>query len=327
VDVLLPGGERVRANRTEHADLFHTIVNGLGLVGIVLGVTHDLLELGTPVRVRSTLERLPEPTGLAERLLVPPSRDPRSETVFSLVTLKDGQIRSVVTRSRYVNDEPLRTLMPHRKASVARVPVELAIHSWSGAGQRFWNFAYDRLIDETRPYVDELEGYTFLMDGNLRMHDSAARLGVPFHTAQQTFVIPSAGPDRLAPFLQRVRHMLEEERFEAALLDVLHLPEDENFALSSTRGLAGHALTLTFEGIHDVPTLARLRGRLVELTQELRRLGGRVHLTKNVFATRDDLQAMYGEGLEQLARVKQRYDPGGLLASDFSDRLFPGLGR
>lgn len=328
VDVLLPDGERVRASRTEHADLFRAVVNGFGLVGIVLGVTHELLEVGTPIRVRSTLERVPEPGGLASRLRLTEDRTAGAETAFALVTVKDRAIRSVVTRSRYVRDEPLRTLLPHRKASVARLPLELAIHNVAGAGQRFWNFAYDRLIDETRPYVDELEGYTFLMDGNLRVHQTAGRLGIPFHTVQQTFVIPGAGErDLLAPFIERVRDMLEEERLEAALLDVLHLPEDEPFALSSTRGLAGHAFTVTLEGIHDVPTLGRARGRLVELTQEVRRIGGRVHLTKNVFATRDDLEAMYGDGIQMLARIKARYDPGGLLATDFSDRLFPALGR
>lgn len=327
LDVLLPGGERVRASREEHPALFHAVIGGFGLVAIVIRATYALVPVGhVPIRVRSQLERVPDVDALAAKLRVAPDRDPQTDTPYAFVAISGDAIRSVVTRSTYVGDLPLRTLLPHRRGSAARMPVELAIHNLTGAGQRFWNFAYDRVVDETRPYVDELEGYTFFMDGNLRAHRSASRLGVPFRTIQQTLVLPSDGPtDLLAPFVRRARDVVRDHDLDLALLDVLHLPTDEPFALSSTRPGPGFAVTLTFEGIHDVPTIQRLRGRLVELTQEVRRVGGRVHLTKNVFATRDDLEAMYGEGLAELARVKAETDPHALLASDFADRVFPAL--
>jgi len=47
-----------------------------------------------------------------------------------------------------------------------------------------------------------------------------------------------------------------------------------------------------------------------------------VHLTKNVLARSADVRAMYADVLDELFAVKNRYDPEGLLANDFIERLF-----
>lgn len=325
LEVLVPSGERMRASRTENADLFYGVVGGLGQLGVVLRATYRALRVGTPLRVQSSCVLSTELEELAPALRLAPTRVAGAETSYAIVAYHGEEVRSIITRSKYVAGAPLRTMLPHRPASAARLPIEMAIHNVDGAGQRFWNFAYDKYIDVSKPYVDELEGYTFFMDGNVRTHRTAHSLGVPFRTIQETYVLPSAGADVLAPFLRLIRRLTTEAKLEIALVDALHLPEDEPFLLSSSRGLSGFAVTLTFEGAKDVSTVDRMREVFIELGRETQRVGGRVHLTKNVFAGADTMKAMYGQGLSGMAGLKKRYDPHGLLGSEFVSRIFPSL--
>lgn len=323
LDVLTVSGERLTVSRTHEPDLFYAAIGGFGQVAVVLGVTHRLLSVGTPVRVESRVQRTPHPEELAPALLCAPSSDPHAQTSYAVVAFKGDETRSIITRSRYVNDVPLKTLLPHRPANVSRVPIELAIHHFQTMGQAFWNFAYERYLDDAAVYVDELAGYTFFMDGNVRTRRASEALGLGFHTVQQTYLVPQ--PQQLAPFIARARAMTRAAKLELALVDVLYLSEDERFCLSSTNGASGYAVTFTFEGLDDVSAMGRVRELFVDLTTDVAALGGRVHLTKNVFTRPGELNRMYRAGLEQLVAARKKYDPTGLLTSDFVQRLFPEL--
>lgn len=323
LEVLTVSGERLTVSRTQEPDLFYGVIGGFGQLAVVLRATYWLHRLGTPLRVESRVERTADPSRLAAALLCEPSADARAQTSYAVVAFKGDEVRSIITRSRYVNDVPLKTLLPHRPANLSRVPIELAIHQFQSMGQAFWNFAYERYLDDSATYIDELGGYTFFMDGNLRTHRAAAAMGLGFRTVQETYVIPEAA--QLAPFIARSRALTLGAGLELALVDVLHLPEDEPFRLSSTYGAKGYAVTLTFEGLDTATQMGRARELFVDLATETAALGGRVHLTKNVFVRAGELGRMYRAGVEQLVAAKRKYDPHGVLTSDFVQRLFPAL--
>jgi decaprenylphospho-beta-D-ribofuranose 2-oxidase len=323
LEVLTVSGDRLTVSRTREPDLFHGVVGGLGQLAVVLRATYRLLPLGTPLRVESRVERTADPSRLAPALTLAPDASPRAQTSYAVVAFKGDEVRSIITRSRYVNDVPLRTLLPHRPANVSRVPIELAIHHFQSMGQAFWNFAYERYLDDAVTYVDELSGYTFFMDGNARTKRAAESLGIAFRTLQETYLLPRS--EQLTPFILKARAMTAAAGLELALVDVLYLSEDEPFCLSSTNGVSGFAVTFTFEGLDDVSQLGRARELFVDLATESMVLGGRVHLTKNVFARPGDVSRMYRPGLEKLIAAKRKYDPFGLLTSDFAQRLFPEL--
>jgi len=328
VRLLLSDGTEVRASRDEHPELFFAAVGGLGLVGVITEVEYELLAVDTPLRVESWVERRPALEGLAEALVFTPERDVSAQTAYAVLVADGDALRVLLTRSRYVAGVPLKRMLPHRPDSPMRVPIELAIQNLKGAGQRFWRFAYDHYVREDRPYVDDLEGYTFFMDGNVRTRRFARRLRLPFRAAQQTFVLPSAGGDEaLLPFLRACHRRVRDSRLSLAMFDVLHLPEDEPFALSSTRGQAGFAVTLTLDGTLRDADMYRVERLLGGLSALALRLGGRVHLTKNVFASSDTVAAMYRDGLRELAELRKRYDPQGVLTSDFARRRLPSLCR
>jgi decaprenylphospho-beta-D-ribofuranose 2-oxidase len=323
LEVLTVSGERLTVSRTQEPDLFYSVIGGFGQLALILRATYRLLPVGTPIRVESIIERTADPLRLAPAMTVATSSDPKAQTSYGVVAFKGDEVRSIITRSRYVNDVPLKTLLPHRPANLSRVPIELAIHHFQSMGQTFWNFAYERYLEDAVPYVDELAGYTFFMDGNLRTHRAADAMGLGMRTVQETYVIPKA--EQLAPFIARSRAVTLDAGLELALVDVIHMHEDERFALSSTNGASGYAVTLTFEGLDTVAKLGRMRELFVDLATETGVLGGRVHLTKNVFARTGELSRMYRAGLEQLVAAKRTYDPSGVLTSDFAQRLFPEL--
>ena len=323
LEVLIVSGERLTVSRTHEPDLFYGVIASFGQLAVVLRATYRLLNVGTPMRVENKIERSADPTLLAAALSLPANPAATAQTAYAVVAFKGDEVRSIVTRSRYVNDVPLRTLLPHRPANVSRVPIELAIHHFQSMGQAFWNFAYERYLDDRVTYVDELGGYTFFMDGNLRTHRAAEAVGLGLRTVQETYLLPKA--EHLSPFIARARALTLASGLELALVDVIALHEDEPFRLSSTYGASGYAATLTFEGLDGLTPLGRARELLVDLGTETGALGGRVHLTKNVFVRDGELSRMYRVGLDQQIAAKRKYDPHGVLTSDFMQRLFPEL--
>ena len=104
------------------------------------------------------------------------------------------------------------------------------------------------------------------------------------------------------------------------MIDVLYLPADD-FLLSANHGMCGFAVTITWAD-RDGRAWPQLSGMLRELAHTCRALGGRVHLGKNVEAYTEDLVEMYRPAFERFLRLKQRYDPKGLLRNEFFDRVF-----
>ena len=49
---------------------------------------------------------------------------------------------------------------------------------------------------------------------------------------------------------------------------------------------------------------------------------GRLHLAKNVYATKAQLRTMYAHAIDELTRLKARVDPRNVLVNDFFARAF-----
>jgi FAD/FMN-containing dehydrogenase len=321
IDLLTPDGERRTCTRTESPDLFYAAIGGLGGVGVVVSATYAAHPVPTPTRVRSHVRRHPSIEGLGA--LLGPSALHGEKTAYGIFSVGEDKVRGLVISSEYCAAERLRPMLPHEPEHRVRVPLEMAVNRWHALSSLFWAFTHDIYMRgaDTRPFVDDLLGYTFFMEGHLRAKRAADRLGLPFEVMQQTFVVPEAAD--LARFLATGLARLRADGIPLALLDVLWLPEDEPFCLSSSRGLAGYAVTFSFEGPFSVP---HLRKALEALSKEVLAIGGRTHLGKNVCADPEDLAAMYQSGLTDYAAVKDRVDPHGMLQSRFLRRCFPSLG-
>jgi FAD/FMN-containing dehydrogenase len=324
LELLTVGGERVLASRACNPELFYAAVGGLGQVGVVLSVTYQLLPQAAPMRVRSRVEKVRGLDTLGTQLACPQSLAPNARTRFAVVSFTDGGERRVLlTSCDYVDHHELYTMLPHRPGGVGRIPLELALHWHPPAGQAFWNYAFETYVEAERDYIDDLYGFTFFMDGNNRARRTALALGLPFRVAQQAWALPVAkGDATLSAFIDGARRASQSAGLALSLVDVLTLPRDEPFVFSATACEPMHVVTLTWEGLASAAQAGAVREVCVDLSSEALAQGGRVHLTKNVFARPAELRAMYREELRALSAAKQAVDPTGVLGSDFVDALF-----
>jgi len=319
VDVVTTRGERLRCDRRVEADVLRGVIGGLGYLGAVTRVVHEL-DAGAPqgaetrvlsiAPIAAMLSELTPPFGSAEAGAWPRSR---------YGVLFPGLRRGLIYETRYLErvSRWRRYRLGHEPRSPLRVAGELLLRNDPVARLTWWLAA--RTVSP-RPYVDPVLDHAFLMDGNLRTNRFGRRLGLAMRAFQQTFVMPAA---TTAELIAAAEPVLARRRLLPTLADVLYIPAD-GALLSSSRGLDGFAVSFAFE-TSSPPRLAAIRAAMRELASTCRGLGGRVHLTKNVEAAADDLAAMYADALPEFRRLKRRLDPDEILQNDFLRMNLPGL--
>ncbi len=240
---------------------------------------------------------------------------------------------ALLFRSRYVLDRELHPLPIYRPSSrlmdvATMASVDPALAELSEGALFTFN--------PSGVYVDDLADFTWFMENQITPAKAAAlAAGWRLDTVEQTFVLPALpGPDDVAGvgptarFLEQLRPILfggsmlpaPLQPMRPTLIDVLYLPADD-FILSSTRGLAGFAVTLAFNERNE-DGWDTLQARLEALSRTCHELGGRVHLVKDVVAEQPVLEAMYGGAFAEFLALKRQYDPHGVLENAFFDRIF-----
>ncbi len=353
--MMKPDGSVVECSRGENADLFRTVIAGLGYVGVVLEVTHRLLPLGLPAShmvVATTFEKIEGFAQIAARLLfhvrTAHKNEHRSATeaakharnnpmadawAVSAVVYTQGGATGLIATSQYASAPPKkrRPSVFHSPNSIgawllqiaALFPVLRAIGYW---------FVIKQGFKSPENYVDEVAGYTFFEDCNRNLRQTLRAIGFPMGIRQQTYIVPIDPDDldgsesALANFMVEAQALLNERGLSPTLIDVLYLPDDANdrFSLSSSRDIPGFAVTLTFE------KLASSRFEQEELAmraivEKCLPPRGRVSLVKNVCADPADIERMYQEGIAEMKRVREANGAKGLLSNDFMVRVLPGL--
>lgn len=266
---------------------------------------------------RAVLQQCPD--AFAEQAALP--WDAVSSTAWNIRNHEEA----LLFRSRYVVDLelsplPLYEKQTHLFGTLAR--------SMTSPGSVEWAEGMLFALYRSGCYTNELDDFTFFMDNQLTPVKAAANAdGFRLNTVQQTFVLPAVvwpedpwGVARAETFLALVHPRSCPAGLRPALFDVLYLPADE-FLLSANHHLDGFAITVTWAD-RDGRSWDRLSVWLRELSSKCRRLGGRVHLVKNVEADAGELQKMYGPAFARFLELKKRHDPRGILKNAFFDRIF-----
>jgi hypothetical protein len=242
-----------------------------------------------------------------------------------------GPRHSLFATSRYASgtEAPRKRCVFHCPGSLGHLVLQLAAQShWL---RRLGNgMVFDHSFREPRHFVDEPMGYTFFQDGNERIRRLGRQLGFAMGLRQQTFMIPcdprdaASSAETLEHFLDRAQSLLDEASRIPALIDVLYVPPDYEFALSSSRALHSFAVTFTFERLTSFDFTAEDR-ILYQLSETCHALRGRVHLVKHVITEPATIERMYEEGLTELRLVRARHGLVGKLENGFSARVLPSL--
>ena len=325
----------------ENRELFRSVIGGMGSFGVVLDVKHRLLSL--PFKGQAQVEsRIRTCTSKEEllrqiidkHLLYHPDEKSGKDAFWhgyktmpaehcgfwGVMTLRG---EGFVAEKRYVEaKEPLDPFMVYSPRKLSNIISNwLTVLPWTARAS--WPFLFRTWKKRQKPYLNDLEDATFLMEGNRKSRNIAKTFGVKLTCLQQTFVIPV--PYHSNPYLpslqftNKVIDICNEMGVDPSLIDILTLPKSD-VVLSSTRDFGGVAFTMTFQriGQKQVAKIAQFFHRISEACASV---GGRVHLTKNVFARPEVLQDMYSEGFEEWRALKAKYDPNGILSNAFLDRI------
>jgi decaprenylphospho-beta-D-ribofuranose 2-oxidase len=336
-----------RSDWTREERAFSGVIGGLGYLGAVVAITYRVLCVGATegqMGVRTLVRKYGSFKHLAADLVPTAKRtfeeksDPRDPTKLDAIwsalhSRRDGSQSALVFTSAFTDTPKRRHMAVHRPDLALRIVVEWLMRVPLLA-DLLWRFYVRFLFRDGEEYVDDLEGYTFFMDGNVRAKRVAKRLGFTLRNVQQTFVVPSdpgseAGWDRaqddLVEWLDHAHELLLERKLTPTLHDVLFLPKDLPFPLSASADLAGFAVSYAFETSNE-EMLERAKAAFSELADSLwERFRGRVYLVKNVHARQSTLAAMYGDNAVEFFRLKRELDPGSILRNDFLERTFGDL--
>jgi decaprenylphospho-beta-D-ribofuranose 2-oxidase len=256
----------------------------------------------------------------------------RWDAVSSAAWYGLGGVEALVFRSRFVLDRPLDPSPLYQRASKVYT---LLCQGMTNCMLATLGESAMFALYSAGTYVDALSDFTFFMENQFTpMKETASAQGHRLNTIQQTFMLPArptprdpAGVGPAERFLELIRGTVSDgsslpeilDPMRPTLIDVLYLPADD-FLLSANRGLDGYAVTLTFAE-RDGVGWDTLRQRLRALSEVCLELGGRVHLVKNVEASREVLRRMYGDAFPTFRSLKARYDPRGMLENEFYDRV------
>jgi decaprenylphospho-beta-D-ribofuranose 2-oxidase len=314
LSLLTLSGELLTCSRDHNADIFRAVIGGFGYFGLVTAATYDLLEIGERRNVKTVIERREGLRAFTECLTETSLNPAPYEAVYSVYSLAAPQ-RGAVLRSMYT-DEPIEgTLHIYQPYSWYRPFAELLFLS-SRISNAICHASY-KYVFGRGPFVNDLLSYTFCMEGNERAKALAGSVGVEMRSIQHSYSVPT---ESLLTFLEEASQQFAKHDVYPCLLDALYRPADD-FLLSSANGLAGFCVSFVFEGVTRNKE-ARILRCLHELNDVCIAAGGRLHLVKNVYATKDQLRRMYTHALDELSRLKASLDPRNVLVNDFYARAF-----
>jgi decaprenylphospho-beta-D-ribofuranose 2-oxidase len=325
---------------------FCGVIGGLGYLGAVVDITYRVLSVGetnhqigvrTIVRKYRTFRHLAADLVPTARRTYEETSDPHDPTKLdaiyaALFSGRGGDPYALLFTSAFTCEPHRRRMLVHQPDLAARPLVEWLMRIPLVA-RTAWPLFFRGYRDGDE-FIDDLEGFTFFMDGNARAKAVARRLGLKLRTVQQTFVVPSdpgarggwdEAEDDLVEWLEHASAFFRARKLQPTLHDVLFLPKNQRFLLSASAELPGFAVSYAFE-TSDEGEIARIKEAFSDLADVLHQVfEGRVYLVKNVCAKTSTLRAMYGDNASDFFLLKRELDPGSVLRNDFLERTFGDL--
>lgn len=297
--IMLADGSCVTASPTEHAELFHATCGGMGLTGIIIDATLQLIPIGSTLIQQSTYKA----GSLSEICAL---FDAHADATYSVAWIdclaRDKALgRSVLMLGEHEASGTLAPLTPPR----ARVPFSMPAALLNRMTLKLFNAAYyARFRNASRQSVQAMS-YFYPLDAVQDWNKLYGRGGF----VQYQFVVPKQDGEL------HLRRMLGKisASGQGSFLAVLKQFGEGNANLLSFP-MAGYTLALDFKVSSTVFALIR------ELDAMLLEAGGRVYLTKDALMSEAMFKSSY-PNWESFESIRQQYGAVGRFASDQSRRL------
>ncbi|WP_037912520.1 FAD-binding oxidoreductase [Actinacidiphila yeochonensis] len=309
-ELLTGDGECHVVTQEDEPELFWATAGGMGLTGVVLAATIQLLPVETSLMTVDT-ERATDLDDLMARLTATDHRYRYSVAWIDLLARGARTGRAVLTRGDHApldalppraRHEPL-AFRPRRLPAVPPlVPDGLLGRASVGAFNELW---YRKAPREQRGRLQRLASFFHPLDGVPEWNRVYGRAGF----VQYQFVVGQGQEDTLRSVVRRLARrgcpsfLAVLKRFGAGDPGWLSFP------------MPGWTLAL------DIPTgLPGLGALLDELDEEVAAAGGRVYLAKDARLRPDLVELMYPR-LDDFRALRARIDPRGAITSDLARRL------
>jgi FAD/FMN-containing dehydrogenase len=317
-NAVLPTGAQVTCSPTVNADLFYSMISGMGMLGIFTSISMQMKKMHSGlIEVHAWPTRT-----LEDHLASLEDGAPKYDYIvgwLDTITIGHGQIHA----SNYLHEgedpDPQKTMqlayqnLPSRLFGV--MPKSLLHYFMTPFMNNFgaWGINTAKYITSLRSHVfrESHAAFHFLLDYVPLWELSYGRSGL---IQYQSFL-----PKESA--LQAWTEMLAIAKRQGlpSYLGVTKRHRPDTFLL--THAVDGFSLALDFK-VTD-----RNRAKLHQMLQEYDRIvlenGGRFYFAKNSETSPETARAFLGkETIEKFKKLKKRCDPNGLLESDLYRRVF-----
>ncbi len=299
MEVLLGSGEVVRTSPTELSELFHATCGGMGLTGVILTATFQLIRIPSAFIHQKTIKA----NSLEEACDAFEANQESTYSVAWIDCLARGKNlgRSILMLGEHADHGGYHL--------VIKDPIQIPIHTpaalLNGLTMRLFNEAYWLKAREVSNQTVPLVPYFYPLDAIGGWNKLYGRAGF----VQYQFVIPkSQGVSGLRLILEKIAQtglgsfLAVLKQFGPANQNLLSFPMD------------GYTLALDFKMTPNIISV------LHALDDMVVGMGGRIYLTKDAVMREHSFKASYPQW-QEFEEVRHRFGAIGKFASTQSKRL------
>ncbi|MFL6090658.1 MAG: FAD-binding oxidoreductase [Aeromicrobium sp.] len=299
--VLVASGEILTVSRTEHPELFHATCGGMGLTGVIVEATVNLLRVNS----RNVDETVVKAPNLDAALA---AFDQYADTKYSvawidLIASGAALGRSLVMVGEHADDGDL---VVRSDATLAAVPFSLPSALLNPLSVKAFNgLYYERVRQPVSQHRVGFEPFFYPLDKVAEWNRVYGKQGL----IQYQFAIGfEAGRSVLREIVEQIA--LAGLASPLAVLKVFGPANDNHLSFP----LEGYTLALDFKATPDALKLAERLDRLVL------EAGGRLYLTKDSRMSAETFHASYSR-IDEFESVRLDYGATGVFVSAQSQRL------
>lgn len=308
-DLLTAAGEILTCSREQHADVFWATVGGIGLTGIIVQASIQLIPVESSY-INVSYEKARNLDEAFEKFVENDVNYKYSVAWIDCLSTGDALGRSVLMRGDHAKQLDLPAKVTDPLAISKKLHVKMPMNA-SSVALNYWSIsAFNKLYYASFKDEDKLVDLTSFFHPLDAIEDWNKLYGKKGFVQYQA-VFPKANQPKEA--IRKVLKRLSEER-RSSFLAVLKSSGPANDGLLSFP-VEGYTLAL------DIPIKdASLFTFLKALDAIVLACGGRVYLAKDSTITPETFKQMY-PNWEKFMHVKEQLDPGHCFSSSMSRRL------
>jgi hypothetical protein len=327
-DFLTTDGKLYTCSRTQNSHIFYGAIGGLGILGFIVKITYRLFYVGSAYKIKiscqnhPSVDKIEERFSLRENTKLEKLEDLKSQS--SLFYMDKGEYKFTIYNRQYERVKE-------------KEKTHFNIYLYIGAITTFFirffpNLASKIMVQDEKKEENKrtiLRGLTRVYYGlfwgdpdylwNKYVSKCLSIFGYKSKMYQHCYFIPLV-EKQVTIFTQTICTLLKKYNLSFAMFDIMYIPKDEPFILSSSRYSDGFYFNITF---FDRTNKDDLMPFFAELNHLCFEMGGKMNLAKNTFIKTDLLEKMHEKEIIEILALKKQLDQRNLLASNFFIQKFP----